>query len=151
MAGTYSQLLLHVVFSTKGRANWLKTPLVDRLYAYIGGIVRTEGDCLYEIGGMPDHVHLYLRWQPKGDVSSLVRTIKARSSKWVHDAFPTLTEFSWQPGYSVFSVSKSQEPVLIQYIRRQAAHHHRDSFADELRKLLQAHGIDFEEKHLVDH
>ena len=61
MPGTYSQLLLHIVFSTKGRAPWITADVAERLHAYIGGIVRAEKGVLYDIGGVEDHVHLYLR------------------------------------------------------------------------------------------
>ena len=102
MPGTYSQLLLHIVFSTKGRAPWITPEVAERLYPYIGGIIRAERGVLYDIGGVEDHVHLYLRWRPDGSVSDLLRTVKARSSKWVHDTFPSLGAFAWQEGYSVF-------------------------------------------------
>src|SRR5437870_5256637 len=42
MPGTYSQLLLHVVFSTKSRTPWIVTEVAERLYPYIGGIIRAE-------------------------------------------------------------------------------------------------------------
>ena len=35
MPGTYSQLLLHIVTSTKGRAPWISTAVAERLYPYI--------------------------------------------------------------------------------------------------------------------
>ena len=109
MPGTYSQLLLHVVTSTKGRMPWIGAEVAERLYPYIGGIVRAEKGVVYGIGGVEDHVHLYFRWRQDGSVSDLMRTVKSRSSKWVHDTYPKLTAFGWQEGYSVFSVSKSQE------------------------------------------
>jgi hypothetical protein len=42
MAGTYSQLLFHIVFSTKGRTPWIAPDVAERLYPFIGGIVRAE-------------------------------------------------------------------------------------------------------------
>lgn len=51
MAGTYSQILLHAVFSTKHRKAWLTPDVAVRLYPYIGGIIRAEKGALYEIGG----------------------------------------------------------------------------------------------------
>lgn len=117
MPGTYSQLLLHVVFSTKGREPWITPAVAERLFPYIGGIVRAEKGMLHEVGGIEDHVHLYLRWRPDGSVSDLMRTVKSRSSKWVHDEFPSRADFAWQEGYSVFSVSKSQEAAVKKYMR----------------------------------
>lgn len=150
MPGTYSQLLLHVVFSTKGRKPWITGDVAERLYPYIGGIVRAEKGVLYDIGGVEDHLHMYLRWRPDGSVSDLMRTVKARSSKWIHDTFPKLGAFAWQEGYSVFSVSKSQEEAVKKYIAGQAEHHKRTDFKSELLRILRAHGLEFDEKYVFD-
>ena len=150
MPGTYSQILLHVVFSTKHRKPWITLEVASRLYSYMGGIIRSEKGVLYSIGGIEDHVHLYLRWRPDATVSDLMRTVKARSSKWVHENFSTLDAFAWQEGYSVFSVSKSQEIVVKTYIAEQAEHHKKQDFPTELLRLLRAHDIDFEEKYVFE-
>lgn len=150
MPGTYSQLLLHVVFSTKGRTAWLTRDIAERLYPYIGGIVRAERGVLYAIGGVEDHVHMYLRWRPDGSVSDLMRTVKSRSSKWIHDEFPALREFAWQEGYSVFSISKSQEEAVKKYIAGQAEHHRKEDFKSEFLRILRAHAVEFDEKYVFD-
>jgi putative transposase len=150
MPGTYSQILLHIVFSTKHREPWVTPEIAERLYPYMGGIVRAKRGVLYDIGGVEDHVHMYLRWRTDGAISDLLRTVKARSSKWVHDTFPELTAFAWQEGYSVFSVSKSQEEVVKRYIAGQAEHHQREDFKSELLRLLRAHGVEFDERYVFD-
>ncbi len=150
MPGTYSQLLLHVVFSTKGRTPWIAPEIAERLYPYIGGIVRAEKGVLYDIGGVEDHIHMYLRWRPDGSVSDLMRAVKARSSKWVHETYPNLAAFAWQEGYSVFSVSKSQEEAVKKYIVGQAEHHRKEDFKLEFLRILRAHGVEFEEKYVFD-
>ena len=150
MPGTYSQLLLHVVFSTKGRTPWIDNDVAQRLYPYIGGIVRAERGLLYDIGGIEDHVHLYLRWRPDGSISELMRTVKARSTKWLRETYPSLADFAWQEGYSAFSVSKSQEQAVKKYIAGQAAHHKKEDFKSELLRILRAHGIEFEERYALD-
>lgn len=150
MPGTYSQILLHIVFSTKRREPWITADIAGRLYPYMGGIVRAEKGVLYDIGGIEDHVHLYLRWRPDATVSDLMRTVKARSSKWVHDTFPALGAFAWQEGYGVFTVSKSQETVVKKYIARQAEHHKKENFKAELLRLLCKHEIEFEERYVFD-
>lgn len=150
MPGTYSQILLHVVFSTKGRARWITAEIAVRLYAYIGGIVRAENGVLYDIGGVEDHIHMYLRCRPDGSISDLMRTVKARSSKWIHNEFQALHEFAWQEGYSVFSVSKSQEEAVKKYIAGQAEHHKKEDFKSELLRILRAHSVEFDEKYVFD-
>ena len=79
-----------------------------------------------------------------------MRTTKARSSKWIHDTFPTLSAFAWQEGYGVFSVSKSQEPHVKRYIAGQHEHHKTEDFKSELLRLLRAHGVEFDEKYVFD-
>lgn len=150
MPGTYSQLLLHVVFSTKDRTPWITADVAQRLYPYIGGIIRAEKGVLYSIGGVEDHVHLYLRWRPSAPVADLMRTVKARSSKWIHSTSSNLRAFAWQEGYSVFSVSKSQEQAVTQYIAQQAEHHKKEDFRSELLRILHAHGVEFDLRHVFD-
>ncbi len=150
MPGTYSQLLLHVIFSTKHRHPWITSDVADRLYPYIGGIVRAEKGVLFDINGVDDHIHLYLRWRTDESISNLIRTIKARASRWIHDSFPNLTAFAWQEGYSVFTVSKSQELAVKKYIASQHEHHRKEDFKTELLRLFRAHKIEFEEKYVFD-
>jgi putative transposase len=150
MPGTYSQILLHIVFSTKHREAWITPEVAERLYPYMGGIVRAEKGVLYDIGGIEDHVHLYLRWRPDGSVSDLMRTVKASSSRWVHDTFPALGAFAWQEGYSVFSVSKSQEGAVKAYIAGQHEHHRKEDFKTELLRMLRLHEVELNERYVFD-
>lgn len=150
MPGTYSQILLHVVFSTKERRAQIKPAIQSRLYEYVGGLVRAEKGTLLAIGGMPDHVHVLMRWRTDGTIADLMRTIKARSSLWVHQTFPEFEGFAWQEGYSVFSVSKSAEGDVRIYIENQIEHHKGRDFKEELLALLRAHEIEFDEKYIFD-
>jgi REP element-mobilizing transposase RayT len=150
MPGTYSQLLFHIVFSTKGREPMISAPLAERLYPYIGGIVRSEKGVLYDINGIEDHVHMYVRWRTDAAIADLMRIVKGQASRWVHENFPGLRSFAWQEGYSVFSVSKSQEPALKSYIARQREHHTREDFRTELLRLLRLHEIEFDERYVFD-
>ena len=150
MPGTYSKLLFHIVFSTKHREPWITPDLEPRLYAFIGGIVRDQKGILFDIGGVADHVHLYTCLRPDTSVSDLTRHVKSRSSKWIHETFPTHSMFTWQEAYSAFTVSKSQEHAVKTYIAHQKEHHRKEDFKSELLRLLHAHEIDFEEKYVFD-
>ncbi len=150
MPGTYSQILLHAVFSTKRRAAFIKPQIQSRLCDYIGGIVRAERGTLYAIGGTADHVHLLLRWRTDGTIADLMRTVKARSSLWVHKTFTGAAAFAWQEGYAVFAVSKSAEPDVKRYIESQLDHHKKRDFKEELLALLRAYGVEFDGRYLFD-
>ncbi len=150
MAGTFTQLSFHIVFSTKGRHAWITPEVAERLYPFIGGIIRDDGGTLLGIGGVEDHVHLLVRWRADAALSDLLRDIKTRSSRWVHETFAGKVGFAWQAGYSAFSVSRSQEGVVLAYITMQREHHAQGDFREELLKLLRAHGVEFEERFVVD-
>ncbi len=150
MPGTYTELLYHIVFSTKGRSPWLTHETADRLYGYIGGIARDQRCTLCAIGGVDDHVHLYLRMRPDLTVSDLMRSVKSRSSRWLHETFPDLHDFAWQEGYGAFTVSKSQEEAVKRSIAGQAEHHRGEDFKTELLKLLRAHGVEFDPRYVFD-
>jgi hypothetical protein len=42
MAHTYTHLLTHIIFSTKDRAPLLDAGLKERLFPYLGGIIRAH-------------------------------------------------------------------------------------------------------------
>jgi putative transposase len=144
MPSTYSQNYYHTVFSTKHRANLILPELETRLYPFIGGIVRDLRCSLLAINGMPDHVHLLIRYRPDISHSELLQQIKGRSSKWVNETFPHHGYFSWQEGYGGFTVSRSATPSVEAYIGRQKEHHQIHDFKTEFLELLRLHGIEFD-------
>jgi len=54
MSHTYTNLLTHLIFSTKDRAPLITAPLHDDLLAYLGGIVRELGGALRAANARPD-------------------------------------------------------------------------------------------------
>jgi REP element-mobilizing transposase RayT len=150
MAGTFTNLLYHVVFSTKHREPVITSPIRDSLYAYMGGIIRGEGGSLLEIGGMPDHVHIVVRFKAEPSVATMVKTVKAKSSGWLNKNPKRPGRFSWQTGYGAFSVSVSQLNSVLGYVNTKEVHHRRKTFQDEYRALLDRHGIAYDERYLWD-
>ena len=148
MPGTYTAILVHVIFSTKDRKPYITDSIQQRLYSYIGGIIKKENAQLYAVGGMPDHVHLFIRSGVHTSIASLVRTIKSRSSRWIHTTFDGHKEFGWQDGYAVFSVSPSQARKVRDYIHSQKEHHKKCDVRQELIALFQRHDIEFDERYL---
>lgn len=147
MPSTWSQVLLHIIFSTKDRKPLIDAEGADDLYGFIGGIVRDEGGTLLAIGGMSDHVHMLVRWGTDKAIGELVRDVKTRSSRWMRQS-RGVKPFAWQVGYGVFSVSQSQAGVVKAYIKNQPKHHAKRSFREELVAMLKAHGVEFEEKYV---
>jgi putative transposase len=148
MSGTYTNLLYHIVFSTKERRQLITPAIEDELYSYIGGIIRNQKGVQLEINGITDHVHILAKLKPTPSLSDVVRDIKANSSKWLNEEKSKLHKFAWQDGFAAFSVSESQAPRVQAYIRNQKGRHKRMSFKEELVALLEKNRVEYEERYL---
>ncbi len=148
MAHTLTNLLTHVIFSTRGRAPLIVDAIRDDLHAYLGGILRELRATPIVIGGTTDHVHLLTRLPADLAVADCLRVLKTNSSRWVKERWPERRSFGWQGGYGAFSVSESSRANVIRYIQGQAQHHLLISFQDEFIALLRKHGVAFDEQYL---
>src|SRR5262249_7771185 len=124
---SHTNLLYHIVFSTQERQPWLDAETSARLYAYLGGAIRSEGGTSLSINGCTDHIHILAKLRQDKAVSEVLRGIKANSSGWIHRTFRPLRAFAWQKGYGAFSVSQSQVDKVKRYIAGQQRHHQRVS------------------------
>ena len=145
---SYTSLDYHIVFSTREREPSLEADHLERLASYLGGIIRESGGALLGANGPADHIHLVVSLPPTLALADLLRTLKATSSKWIHETFAELREFAWQDGYAAFTVSRSVRPTVLKYVADQQNHHQRMSFTEELVKLLDKHGIKYDMKYL---
>ena len=148
MATSYTNLLYHVVFSTRERRPLITPERRPRLYEYLGGAIQGEGGISLAIGGIEDNLHLLAKLRPDKPLSDLLRVLKANSSGWMHDVFPDARDFYWQNGYGAFSVSTSHIPAVSKYIANQEQHHKKRSFRDEFIEMLRINRIEFDEKYL---
>jgi REP element-mobilizing transposase RayT len=148
MANTFSNLFYHIVFSTKNRENFISAEIENRVWSYLGGIARKHHLIALQIGGIENHIHALIISPPVFAPSQIAQWLKGDSSKWIHQEFAHLQKFAWQDGYGVFSVSKSNVPKVIEYIKKQREHHSKQNFEDEYIELLKLHGIEYDEKYL---
>ena len=82
MPQSLSNILIHLIWSTKDRHPWLTTGICEKTHAFLAGAVR-QMDCeAYRVGGVADHVHLAVRLSRTFSVADLVKEIKTASSKW---------------------------------------------------------------------
>jgi REP element-mobilizing transposase RayT len=148
MPQTFTCLHYHLVFSTKRREPLIAPDVRPRLWEYIGGTVRGLGGMPILTGGTADHVHLLATLRPTHALADFMRDLKAGTSSWVHDTFPDLKGFAWQPGYGAFTVSQSGVEAVKAYIAHQEEHHRKQTFQEEFREFLRNHEIPFEENRL---
>jgi REP element-mobilizing transposase RayT len=116
MAQSLSQVILHVVFSTKDRRPWLDPLIRPRLHAYLATVCRDCNCEAYRVGGAADHVHIAARLARTISQADLLERIKATSSAWIKTMGPGYGGFRWQGGYGDFSVGWSQLEELVHYI-----------------------------------
>jgi len=148
MSDSHTNLLYHIIFSTKDRRPLITPDYEVRLYDYIGGTVRDLGGISLALNGTEDHVHLLAKLRPDRALSDVLRKLKANASGWMHRVFPRLENFTWQRGYGAFTVSQSNVREVIEYIARQKQHHKKISFRDEFIRFLIANEIKFDERYL---
>lgn len=149
MPQSLASVAVHFVFSTKAREPWIRDEWAERLRGYIGGVLHSGGCRLLVAGGVEDHIHLLVSLGRTASLADLMRMVKTNSSAWVHDAFREYP-FAWQNGYGVFGVSHSDIPAVHSYIERQKEHHATESYQDEYRRLLTAHGLEWDERFVWD-
>ena len=148
MSDSYTNLLYHIVFSTKDRRPLISAAHQPLLYDYIGGTIRRMRGISLELNGTEDHVHLLAKLRPDSALSNVLRDLKANASGWMHDVFPELRDFSWQRGYGAFTVSQSNVEEVRRYIAQQKEHHQKISFRDEFIQFLKVNGIEYDERYL---
>ena len=145
MANTYTQLFTHIVFHTKSTGIVMRDEDLERVFQYIGGIIREEGAVPFAIGGVADHIHILISLPKTAALSDLMRVIKAKSSKWLRRLDSYYELFSWQDGYGAFSVSPSLMERTKNYILTQAEHHRTKTYREEYKGILDGYGIEYDE------
>ncbi len=150
MANTYTQLYYHVVCVVKGRQSLIVPALKDELYKYVTGIIEHQGQKLYIINGMPDHIHLLISCGPTIVLSNLVKEIKEHSTKYINGKNIIKGKFSWQVGFGAFTVSKRNVEQVYNYIKNQETHHKKKKFKEEYVQFLKEQEVDYHEKYLFE-
>ena len=148
MANTYTQLHIQLVFAVKYRAALIQKEWKERLHQYITGIFQQNEHKMLQINSMPDHIHIFFGMRPNQSISSLVQNVKSESSKWINENKFCSSAFAWQEGFGAFSYSKSHVGRVIRYIQNQEAHHKKETFFDEYKKMLKAFEVEYDERYI---
>ncbi|MBA2524222.1 MAG: IS200/IS605 family transposase [Pyrinomonadaceae bacterium] len=135
MSESFTNLLYHIIFSTKDRRPLITSVYEPRLYEYIGGTIRGTGGIALSINGAEDHVHLLAKLRPDRALSDVLRDLKCNASGWMHDVFPEVRDFSWQRGYGAFTVSESHVEEVQRYLKFQKEHHSADFISGGIRSI----------------
>ena len=145
---TFTQLYIHIVFSTLNRQNLLHGENRNRVYKYMTGIIKNLQHKPFIINGMPDHVHILFGLNPDRTISDLVHEVKRCSTNFINENKLSAVKFNWQEGYGAFSYSRSHLNRLINYIKNQEVHHKKRDFKTEYIELLEKFGVEYDPNYL---
>ena len=148
MAQSLSQIIIHVIFSTKNRTPFLDQSIRSEMHAYLANTSRGLGSVCYRVGGVEDHVHLAIDLPRTLSLSKFTEQLKSSSSKWIKSKSADYENFAWQGGYGAFSLSFSHLQPLCDYIDNQDEHHQKVSFQDEYLNLLNKLHVEFDPEYI---
>ena len=150
MANTYHQVYIQAVFAVKYREALINSEWKSKFLSILGHLINETGCKTIIVNGTENHVHCFLGLKPNISISELMKTIKAKSSKYINDHKLTKSRFEWQEGYGVFSYSQSHVDAVYKYIQNQEEHHKRQSFKEEYFTFLERFQVSYDEKYLFN-
>ena len=147
MGHTYTNLLTHIIFSTKDRLPYLQGERRDDVFAYLGGIVRElKGTALNINGAAITCMRLCACRRP------WLWQRPSRSSRQIHRAgfINIVSCILGSRGNRDTRRSVRANPMRLssRYISYQVEHHRKRTFQEELIALLKKSGIEYDERYL---
>jgi REP element-mobilizing transposase RayT len=76
----------------------------------------------YELGIMPDHIHMFVALPPTISLSSFMQRIKGGSSHFIREREGNKT-FEWQRQFGAYTIHENQISRLVEYLLHQPEHH----------------------------
>ena len=147
MASALVKIDVHLIFHVKSTGIRIRVEDLERVFQYIGGVIKGIGGMPIAVGGMPDHLHILTSLPKTMSLAEFVKSVKADSSKWMKSLDVSYRDFMWQEGYGAFSVSPSLVDKTVNYIRGQSEHHKKRTFQEEYKLFLDAYGIQYDERY----
>ncbi len=138
---SYCRCWLHLVWATLDRQPLLSKPAAVKLSGYFNEYSREKGIYMRINFVNADHVHALVDLPTNRTIEETVQLLKGSSSHCVNEQDLVSGKFGWQRGYGAFSVSHSGVEEVGAYIAKQEEHHRRRSFAEELKILIERHGL----------
>lgn len=147
MPNTYVKLYVQTVFAVKYRNALIKDDFEKDLHAVIGNLINEMGCKTIIVNGVEDHVHCFFTLKTTLSLSDVMKSVKAKSSKWINENHFLDERFGWQRGFGGFSYSQSQVSKVYEYIENQEEHHKIEPFKSEYNKLLKKFEVEYDENY----
>jgi len=118
------------------------------LHGYLAGILKNLESPALIINSVADHIHILCQLSKNIAACKLIEEAKKNSCKWMKEN--GVSEFAWQSGYGVFSVSQSNVDAVRDYIEGQPEHHKKRDFKDEFREFCKKYNVALDERYVWD-
>jgi putative transposase len=146
MGQSLSNVIVHIIFSTKHRQKLILPEFREPLFGYLGQTLNNLKCNTIIVGGYLDHVHCLCRMSKTITQAKLMEELKSSSSKFMKTLDQRLQNFYWQDGYAMFSVDPKSVNGVIHYISTQEDHHSNNDFQSEFRNLMKEHNLEIDER-----
>lgn len=138
---SYTRIFVHFIWATKKRQRLLTTQVRPLLSDHLKHYSRENGIAIDTLKVQLEHVHALINLMSNQQVDNIAKLLKGESSHWINGENLMPQKFSWQRGYSAFSVGISDLDVVRNYIRNQDEHHRVKSFSEEFDDILKKNGF----------
>ena len=148
----YHELYVHLVWHTKQSFPLLDADLEHRVHEYLLEKCRkTKGVYFHGVGGIKDHIHLAVNYEPNLSVSEIVKTLKGSCA---HDINKLLKRkaVEWQRGYGAVSFGMKNLPDVQKYIQNQKENHKSGKIYDRMERIRydEENGQEIQECHAAE-
>jgi putative transposase len=123
MAGNYTQLYYHFVWSTRERQALILQEIESEVHTCIRRKCEALRVLVLALNSMPDHVHLVCSLPTHLAVAEFMEAIKGASAHFINHRPGLSARLYWQSGYGVLTFSKRDVPRVVRYVQQQRAHH----------------------------
>jgi len=112
----------HIVFCPKYRRKVLVGDIEKDLRQIFNEVAQEKDVEIKALEIMPDHVHMFISFDPRQPLHELIRLFKGRSSKILRDKYPKLKSripSLWTRSYFCCTIGYISEEIVKKYIENQ--------------------------------
>lgn len=112
----------HIIFCPKYRRKVLINGIDERLKEILYDIAEEIDVEIKALEVMPDHVHMFIEFDPRINLHNVVKRLKGRSSHILREEFPSLKKklpSLWTRSYFSCTIGHISEETIKQYVESQ--------------------------------
>lgn len=136
-----TKIWIHALFGTKDRLPLIHEDFENKVHNFLAEELTHFGCQVESINGAADHVHIIFLLNPQKTLTDVIDQIKETSANAINQNHFSSGSFSWQADCCAFSISESQLPKIIDYIKNQKEHHKKQTFLQEYNEFMRLHGL----------